>query len=107
MSGGFDRFRNEIDKAGKAGAYLIVLIERKLNECMAFNRLPYVSKKVKVTPEYVFRNVRDLLQEFVDLQFLFVNGREEASRVCKKILFDTNCSSRDYDLQLAYDLKVL
>ena len=107
LSGGFDRFRNEIDKAGKAGAYLIVLIERKLNECMAFNRLPYVSKKVKVTPEYVFRNVRDLLQEFVDLQFLFVNGREEASRVCKKILFDTNCSSRDYDLQLAYDLKVL
>lgn len=107
FSGGFDRFRNEAKKAKDAGAYLVVLVERKLNECMIFNRLPYVSKKVKVTPEYIFRNVRDLLQEFPDLQFLFVDGRQEASRVSKKILFDTLCSARDYDLQLAYDLKIL
>jgi len=107
LSGGFERFRNEIKRAQDAGAYLIVLTERKINECMAFNKLPHVSKKVKVTPEYVFRDVRDLMQEFVDLQFLFVDGREESSRVMKKILFDSNCSARDYDLQLAYDLKIL
>jgi hypothetical protein len=107
LSGGYDRFKNEITKAHKAGACLIVLVERKLNECMVFNKLPYVSRKVRVTPEYIFRNVRDLLQDFPDLQFLFVDGRAEASRVCKKILFDTNCAARDFDLQLAYDLKVL
>ena len=107
LSGGFDRFKNEIKKAHQYESYIVVLVERKLNECMVFNRLPYVSKKVKVTPEYIFRNVRDLLQEFSDLQFLFVDGRKEASRVCKKILFDTNCAARDTDLQLAYDLKIL
>ena len=107
LSGGFDRFKNEIKRAKEAGAYLIVLVERKINECMVFNRLPYVSRKVKVTPEYIFRNVRDLLQEFEDLQFLFVDGREESSRVMKKLLFDSNCSARDFDLQLAYDLKIL
>jgi hypothetical protein len=107
FSGGFDRFKKEAKRAEDAGAYLVVLVERKLNECMVFNRLPYVSKKVKVTPEYIFRNVRDLLQEFSSLQFLFVDGRQEASRVSKKILFDIHCSSRDHDLQLAYDLKIL
>ena len=107
LSGGFERFKNEIKRAKESGAYLVVLVERKINECMVFNKLPYVSRKVKVTPEYIFRNVRDLLQEFEDLQFLFVDGREESSRVMKKLLFDTNCSARDFDLQLAYDLKVL
>jgi hypothetical protein len=107
FSGGFERFKKEAQRAEDSGAYLIVLIERKLNECMIFNKLPYVSRKVKVTPEFLFRNVRDLIQEFPEVQFLFVDGRREASRVTKKILFDTNCSSRDFDLQLAYDLKIL
>ena len=106
MSGGLNRFHKEIQKAEDAGAYVVVLVERGLNECSVFNRLPYVSKKIKATPEYIFRNVREVIQKYKSVQFLFVNGRREASEITKKILFSQG-RCRDIDLQLAYDLKLL
>ena len=106
MSGGLNRFHKEIQKAEDAGAYVVVLVERSLNECSAFNRLPYVSKKIKATPEYIFRNVREVIQKYKSVQFLFVKGRREASEITKKILFSKG-KCRDIDLQLAYDLKLL
>ena len=106
MSGGLDRFHKEIQKAEEAEAYVVVLVERNLNECSVFNRLPYVSKKIKATPEYIFRNVREIIQKYKSVQFLFVKGRKEASEITKKILFSKG-KCRDIDLQLAYDLKLL
>ena len=73
---------------------------------MAFDKLPYVSKKIQATPEYIFRNVRDIYQDYNNIQFLFVDGRQEAVRVMKKIFF-SGCVYKKYDLQLAYDLKFL
>ena len=106
MSGGLDRFHKEIQKAEEAEAYVVVLVERNLNECSVFNRLPYVSKKIKATPEYIFRNMREIIQKYKSVQFLFVKGRKEASEITKKILFSKG-KCRDIDLQLAYDLKLL
>ena len=102
----FDRFKNEIDRAKKSGAYLIVAVEEKLANALSFQYLPHISKKIKATPEYIFHNVRELLQNYDNLQFLFVDGRAEMTRVIESI-FTSNCFYKKVDLQLAYDLKLL
>jgi len=102
----FDRFKNEIDRAKKSGAYLIVVVEEKLSNALSFQYLPHISKKIKATPEYIFHNARELLQNYDNLQFLFVDGRGEMTRVIESI-FTSNCFYKEVDLQLAYDLKLL
>ena len=103
MSGGLERFKKEIERAMENESSIIVLVERNINECLAFDRLPYVSKKIKASPEFIFKNIRDLIQSYHDVQFLFVKGRTESQRIIKKLLFSGG-SFQDYDLQLAYDL---
>jgi len=109
LSGGFDRFKNEIERADAQGSYLVVVVERKLDDCKAFNHLSEIKRKIgkmKATPEYIFHNVRELLQTYKNLQFLFVESREESVRVIEKI-FTSKCVFKKIDLQLAYDLKFL
>ena len=107
MSSGLERFEKEIERAAEENAYLVILVERKLEECLAFNRLPYVYKKnTRVTPDFIFHNVRNLLQKFPHIQFLFVNGRKECVRIVKKLLFRKILRVK-FDLQIAYDLKLL
>ena len=106
MSGGYERFCREIERSIAAEANLIVLVERPLQECLSFQYLNYVSKKIKVTPEFVFFNVRELIQKYNNVQFLFVDGREECVRIMKKVFF-SNGEYKKYDLQLMYDLKLL
>jgi len=102
----FDRFKNEIDRAKKSGAYLIVIVEEKLSNALSFQYLPHISKKIKATPEYIFHNTRELLQNYDNLQFLFVDGRGEMIRVIESI-FTSKSFYKQIDLQLAYDLKLL
>ncbi len=106
MSGGYERFCREIERSVAAEANLIVLVERPLQECLSFQYLNYVSKKIKVTPEFVFFNVRELIQKYSNVQFLFVDGREECVRIMKKVFFSKG-EYKKYDLQLMYDLKLL
>ena len=65
-----------------------------------------VYKNVKATPEFIFHKVRRISQKFPNVQFLFVNGRKEASRIIERI-FTAGCAHKQVDLQLAYDLKKL
>ena len=65
-----------------------------------------MSKKIKASPEFIFHNVRELMQTYENLHFLFVKGRVEAVRVIEKLFL----KGKDYhkvDLQLAYDLRKL
>jgi hypothetical protein len=102
----FDRFKNEIEKAKKNNSYIIVMVEEKLTSALSFQYLPHISKKIKATPEYIFHNVRELLQSYDNLQFLFVDGRGEMTRIIESI-FASNCFYKKIDLQLAYDMKIL
>jgi len=104
--GNLDRFKNEITKAKKNNAYLIVVIEEKLTNALSFQYLPHISKKIKATPEYIFHNVRQLIQDYDNLQFLFVDGKNEMKRIIESI-FSSKCFYKKIDLQLAYDLKIL
>jgi hypothetical protein len=102
----FHRFKNEIEKAKKNNSYIIVMVEEKLTSALSFQYLPHISKKIKATPEYIFHNVRELLQSHDNLQFLFVDGRSEMTRIIESI-FASNCFYKKIDLQLAYDMKLL
>ena len=104
--GNLDRFKNEIIKAKENNAYLVVVIEEKLANALSFQYLPHISKKIKATPEYIFHNVRQLIQDYDNLQFLFVDGKNEMKRVIESI-FSSKCFYKKIDLQLAYDLKIL
>ena len=106
MSGGYERFINEIERAQEAEAYLVVLVEDTLQNALSFPYLPHISKKIKATPEFIFHRVRNLAQKYPMVQFLFVKGRRESSRVVEKI-FTSRCVHEKIDLQLAYDQKVL
>ena len=106
MSGGYDRFKREVDRAKEDNANLVVLVEEDISNCLNFKYLPYVSKKIKATPEFVFRNVRELIQTYDNLHFLFVRGRLEATRVIQKLFLNAGKYNK-IDLQLAYDLRKL
>ena len=105
-SGNLNRFKNEIEKAKNNNAYIVVVVEEKLQNALSFQYLPHISKKIKATPEFIFHNVRSLTQDYNNLQFLFVDGREEMKRVIESILA-SKCFYKKVDLQLAYDLKLL
>ena len=102
----FERFKREIERAAEDEANLIILVEDTLSHALSFNYLPHISKKIRATPEFIFRNTRDLIQQYPHIQFLFVNGRKESVRVMKKIFF-SKCLYKKTDLQLSYDRKIL
>ena len=105
-SGNLNRFKNEIEKAKINNAYIVVVVEEKLQNALSFQYLPHISKKIKATPEFIFHNVRSLIKDYDNLQFLFVDGREEMKRIIEVILA-SKCFYKKIDLQLAYDLKIL
>lgn len=100
------RFKRELDKCKQSNAYMVILIEEPCLRALNFDKIDRVNKYVKVTPDYIFRHLRDLMQEYQNIQFLFTNGRVEAGRVVKKILFSGGDFNK-YDLQLIYDKKYL
>jgi hypothetical protein len=106
LSGGYERFKREIERAKEADANLVVLTEDTLDHCLAFKNLPYVSKKIRVTPEFVFHNVRELIQEYPHIQFLFTKGKIEAARVAEVLLLSRGWYD-SVDLQNAYDIGML
>jgi hypothetical protein len=99
-------------RAHNAGAYMVVLIESKMSNATSFQFLrkagskDRVFKNVRATPEFIMHNMRKIISDYPNCQFLFVDGRKEASRVIEKI-FTCGCSYRTVDLQLAYDRKIL
>ena len=107
LSGGFERFEREIERAKEAKAYLVILVEEGLSNAIKFNVMEQIARiGMKVTPEYVFHNVRELIQRHNHIQFLFVKGREEAADMIQK-LFSYGEQIRQVDLQYRYDTKNL
>jgi len=102
----YDRFCREIERASENDANLIIVVEESLTNALSFPFLPHISKKIRVTPEFIFHQVRDMIQKYDHIQFLFVKGRKESVRVIEKIFF-SDCIYKKIDLQLAYDKKIL
>lgn len=101
LSQGFDRFRRELIRAKESDSYLIMLVEKNINKALSFNFL-YELKYAKVQPAHVFKNLRDLMKEFLNFQVLFVGSREEAAKAIE-IIFSAGESVKNVDLQYWYE----
>lgn len=101
------RFTRELERATEIGAYVVLLVEQKLSDCLAYHTIPYLRRQfanVRITPEHVFHNLRDLLQQFpFTMQALFVDGRVEAANAVVRVLAASE-SVKSVDLQLEYDM---
>lgn len=106
LSGGYDRFCREIERAKENDHYLIILVESPITDALAFNMLPYVSRKIKASPSFVFHKVRELMQKFDNIQFVFVNNRESASKLIKTI-YSMDSDAIKYDWQYLIDKKIV
>lgn len=107
MTGGYERFEREIVRAKEAEGYLVILVEDSLSNALQFSSLPQLFKKgMKITPDFVFRRVRDLTQKYDHIQYLFVRDREESAAIIDKI-FTCGCEYRKADLQYMYDKGLL
>ncbi len=100
-----ERFRRELERARDAGAYMVVLIEKNINDSLSFDH-QFETRYAKVSPDHIFKNMRDLLAEFENLQFLFVDGRKESERVLIR-LFELGDQIKTGDLQFKYEVKEL
>ena len=98
----YDRFDQEIARAEKDGAYVFVLVEEKINKSLNFSSLPYI-KNVKATEEFIFFKMRQLIQKFTNLQFVFCNGRPHMISLIEKLLHRKG-EFKKYDVQLLVDL---
>ena len=104
---GLERLAKELERADKAGAYLVMIVENKLSDALAFNHLPWMKRvKTKATPEFIFHNLRELIQRFPRFQPLFVENRAQAVEYIMKG-FLSGDTFANIDLQLAYQLEII
>jgi hypothetical protein len=99
-----DRLGREFDRCKANGDYMVVLVQKNLTKALSFNYL-FEMKHSKVSPEYVFGNVRNFLLQYDNLQFLFIDEKD-SERVCLEI-FRMGKFARAQDLQYMYDIKAL
>lgn len=103
---GHERFIREIERANVRKINFIVLIEEPLTALYQFKYQSICEGKVKASPEFIFHRIREIIQEYPFVQFLFVKDRFESARVIETI-FKSDGKYRFIDLQLAYDTELL
>lgn len=103
MFQGFDRFKLEIERAQSLGFHLAVLVEEKLETIMQIN-VANSHKFIKGSPEFYLARMRSLCESYDNVQFLFVGGRYESSKILQELFRIKGGFSR-LDLQFLYDSK--
>lgn len=99
-----ERLEREFNRCAANDDYMVVLVQCPLSKALSFNYL-WEMKYSKVSPEFVFANMRDLLHRYNNLQFLFID-KDESERVILN-LFKMGQNVRKTDLQYVYDLKLI
>lgn len=105
LSGGFDRFEREIKRAQESGSYLVLLVEADINQVLGFNYLPQM-RFTKTNPAHIFKNLRDLLHKYDNIQPLFVKDRKTAAEMVIKLL-SLGEEVKKIDLQYRWEKKEL
>lgn len=102
-----ERFEREMKRAEVINANVFVLVEMDLNDMLGFDHINFINKRTKLTPEYVFHNVKELIQKFPNLQFVFIDGRIKAAELVEKIYRAKDINLKKIDLQYAVDKGIL
>lgn len=102
----YERFIREIERVSEVGGYLVVACEASIHEALTFDENAEIARHTKLKPQVVFHNVREIIQRFECVQFLFCNGRDELRRIIPIVLSGGE-SVRHADLQHLYTEKKL
>jgi hypothetical protein len=86
---GLARIKDEIWRAKQAGAYIIVLVEEKLDFALHYSDIQYKKVKSKASPTFIFHNVREIMQTFDNVQFVFGGDRPKCQNLVKFFLANT------------------
>lgn len=105
LSAGYDRFRRELERAGKDKGYLVILVESAWNDFKSIEYLPQ-TKHIKSTYDHLAKRARDLHEEFSNFQMVFTDGRKHAVKVAEFIL-KLGDKVKKTDLQLLVDKKII
>ena len=106
LTGGFERFEREIIRAKEAGAYLVIVVESPFSSLEKYPLQRKVYGKIKIPVEFVYHSIRELMQKYEHIQFLFTKDRKEASEIIQKI-FAADEQVKNVDLQYLLDIKKL
>lgn len=104
LSSGIERFKREIKLANSLGYYLVVVIEDRFSN--AFNWSPQNSFNKFVNGKYVFYRIREICNEFENIQFVFADNREGAKTLITKI-FQLKEQVKTLDLEYLKDFKII
>lgn len=95
----FKRFMAEVKRAEEYGFYIIVMVERDIDECLNY----YSSFSTnRFMAEYAFHNVKYVMQHSDSCQFVFVKNREILEDLAVTFLANGQLSSK-IDLQYLVD----
>lgn len=104
LSSGIERFKREINRAKALNYYIIVLVEDKFSNAMSWS--PKTSFSKFVNGKYVFYRIREICNEFENVQFVFADNRQYAGQMMKKI-FQLNEQVKTLDLEYLKDFKLI
>ena len=101
ISANYDRFCREMERAKESEAYIIVLVDYAYSKATGYN---YNKRYSKSTSNFIFHRIRQMLQTYDNVQFVFSGGREQSEYLIKKIgMMGKN--AKKYDLQYLIDTK--
>lgn len=106
LSGGYDRFINEIERAKNDNAYLVIVVESKFENIYIFPKMKHVYKKVTISPEFITHKIRQILEKYDHVQFVFIESHKKASELVEKI-FSLGEVVQTIDLQYNIDINNL
>jgi len=99
----FERFIKEIERAKEFGVYLIVVVERGIDNCL--NYKSFFTKDENVT-NHTFYNVRQVMQKYDNCQFVFCRNRDLAREMILTILSQGE-SAKKLDWQYLVDKRII
>lgn len=106
LSSGYDRFKNEIIRAKERNCYLVIMITSPIEYALNFNYSKWLNKFTKASSDFIFHRVRELNQEFDNIQFVFIENVEKARNLTQLLLL-SNGICKNIDLQYYLECNLL
>jgi len=101
----YERFEREIIRAKEKNSNLLMVVEKSFSESFSFN-YQYELRYSKATPEYIFSNLRKLIQKYPNFQVAFAKDREESAKLTEFAL-SVGKSLFDYDIEYLLNKKLI
>jgi hypothetical protein len=99
---GYDRFEKEVQRGVDLGNYLVVMVEAPIEDLI--DHRPNLRFKQKASAGFLTKRMRDLIQNYDNVQFVFVDDRNESAAFIEEV-FRMKEVAKSIDLQYYYNTK--